>query len=309
MDQITLELASEPLLDDVAVVVPVFNRRSLIVKTLDSVLAQSSLPGQLIIIDDGSTDGSGLVIKAWMARQDSPCKIHFRTQANRGVSAARNTGFELAGQISYVAFLDSDDVWPLDFLARTQAALSAIDGAVAASCDRKFAGDGRPAEECNLKAISTRWILVHGAGIGSLTLLRAAAVRACGRYDESIRSGADLKLFLEISLTGSWIHVSGDPVTMLRGANLHGADAGNLSLSHPANWVTWATIVSQFLARNGTRSGLTGDEIAKLVTSKWHVAAKSLVNAGMTRAACEAYEHALSPLAYMQSLAQAKPGG
>jgi glycosyltransferase involved in cell wall biosynthesis len=307
MDQITLELASERVLADVAVVVPVFNRRGLVLKTLDSVLMQTCLPGQLIIVDDGSTDGSGTAIKAWMEGQQSPTRIVLQTTANRGVSAARNTGFELAGHVTYVSFLDSDDVWPADFLARTKAALSAIDSAVAASCDRRFAGAGRPAEVSELKEISTRWLLINGSGIGSGTLLRAAAVRACGRYDESIRSGADFKLFLEISLTGSWIHVSGDPVTMLRGQNVHGGDAQNLSLSHPANWVTWATIASQFVARNPTRSGLSAAEIPKLVTSKWHVAAQSLATAGMTRAACEAYEHALAPLEYLKSVSGAKP--
>jgi glycosyltransferase involved in cell wall biosynthesis len=307
MDQITLELASERLLADVAVIVPVFNRRGLVLKTLDGVLAQTCLPGQLIIVDDGSTDGGGAAIKAWMERQQTPTRIVFQTQANRGVSAARNAGFELAGHVTYVSFLDSDDVWPTDFLSRTQAALRAFDSAVAASCDRKFAGVEGPAEVSDLNQISTRWLLVNGSGIGSGTLFRAAAVRACGRYDESIRSGADLKLFLEISLSGSWIHVSGNPVVMLRGLNVHGGDAQNLSLSNPANWVVWATIVSQFVAKNPDRCGLNPAEIATLVTSKWHVAAQSLANAGMTRAACEAYEHALAPLDYLRSIGGARP--
>jgi glycosyltransferase involved in cell wall biosynthesis len=307
MEQITVVPSGAALLDDVAVIVPVFNRRGLVLRTLDSVLDQSSLPGQLIIIDDGSSDGSATVVSDWIERQTSATRILFRAQANRGVSAARNAGFALAGAVRFVAFLDSDDCWPPDFLSRTQAALDKVDAAVAASTDRVYVGGSNAGDAGDLQSISTRWLLVNGGGVGSCTLLRAAAVRACGGYDEEIRSGADFKLFLEVSLTGAWIHASGAPTRMLRGYNLHGADAGNLSLAHPANWVTWATIASQFIARNSLRCGLTREEEAIVVREKWHAAAKSLVAAGMTRAACDAYEHALAPFEYLTSLSAARP--
>lgn len=88
-----------------SLIIPVFNVRNYLDECLKSVLRQSVDDLEVILVDDGSTDGSGDVCDAWAADKPFVTVIH---QANGGLSAARNTGLDHAtGDI--IAFLDSDD--------------------------------------------------------------------------------------------------------------------------------------------------------------------------------------------------------
>jgi len=90
----------------VSVIIPVFNRAGLIVRTIESVLAQSITDMEVIIVDDASTDNTGAVVE----NIGDPRVKYFRLETNGGPSIARNTGVERA-EGEYVAFLDSDDEW------------------------------------------------------------------------------------------------------------------------------------------------------------------------------------------------------
>ena len=89
---------------DISVIVPVYNRRELISRALDSVVRQLAQPTEIIVIDDGSTDGTAELINRHYPQ------VKLRQQPNLGVSAARNHGIRLA-RSSWIAFLDSDDEW------------------------------------------------------------------------------------------------------------------------------------------------------------------------------------------------------
>lgn len=95
----------------ISVVIPLYNKRLQIVNTIHTVLAQTWQDFEIVIIDDGSTDGSIDMVKGI---KDSRIRI-FR-QANAGVSAARNRGIEKA-QGELIAFLDADDEWKPDYLS------------------------------------------------------------------------------------------------------------------------------------------------------------------------------------------------
>ncbi|MGD8594283.1 MAG: glycosyltransferase family 2 protein, partial [Gammaproteobacteria bacterium] len=88
----------------VSVIVPTFNRQSLLDRALRSVITQTLAPQEIIVIDDGSTDTT----RAMM--QTKYPHITYRFQENKGVSLARNTGISLA-KSPWIAFLDSDDEW------------------------------------------------------------------------------------------------------------------------------------------------------------------------------------------------------
>jgi len=105
----------------VSVVVPTFDRRDVLPRALDSVVAQTYGEWELIVVDDGSTDGT-----AEMVEQDYP-DVHLVVQENRGVSAARNAGIA-AAQGEWIAFLDSDDAWLPEKLERQMEALAAHPG-------------------------------------------------------------------------------------------------------------------------------------------------------------------------------------
>lgn len=89
----------------VSIIIPTYNRRSMVKEAVDSVLAQDFEDFELMIVDDGSTDGTADEIKKYGGR------VKFlQHKENRGVSASRNSGIVQA-KGKYIGFLDSDDLW------------------------------------------------------------------------------------------------------------------------------------------------------------------------------------------------------
>ena len=92
----------------VSIIVPIYNTQKYLEQCLNSLLTQTYRNLQIILVDDGSTDGSGKICDAYAARDN---RIHVIHQKNQGVSAARNQGLEKA-QGEWVVFVDSDDFLP-----------------------------------------------------------------------------------------------------------------------------------------------------------------------------------------------------
>jgi len=89
---------------NVSVVIPAYNIGKLVARAIDSVLAQTHQPDEIIVVDDGSTDDTASVIKSYGS------KVHYIYQDNLGLAGARNTGIR-AANCEWVAFLDGDDEW------------------------------------------------------------------------------------------------------------------------------------------------------------------------------------------------------
>jgi glycosyltransferase involved in cell wall biosynthesis len=94
-----------------SVIIPTYNYARYLSEALDSVLAQTLSPHEIIVIDDGSTDHTAEIAARYARR------ITYIQQANRGVPAARNSGIARATG-NWLAFLDADDLWEPDFLER-----------------------------------------------------------------------------------------------------------------------------------------------------------------------------------------------
>lgn len=91
----------------VSIIIPVFNVRDYVAEAIESVLIQDYINTEIIIIDDGSTDGSGDICDIFSKKDERICVIH---QENKGLSTARNVGLSVArGEV--IAFLDSDDAF------------------------------------------------------------------------------------------------------------------------------------------------------------------------------------------------------
>ena len=99
----------------ISIIVPTWNRRALLPRCIDSVLSQSYSNWELIIVDDGSTDGTSTLLEKY-TREDKRIR-YLQLDGNTGVANARNIGVN-AAKFDYVCFLDSDDEWREDKLEK-----------------------------------------------------------------------------------------------------------------------------------------------------------------------------------------------
>lgn len=93
-----------------SVIVPTYNRGYIVKQAINSILAQTVTDIEVLVVDDGSTDDTKQVVESI-----KDARIKYFYKENGGVSSARNLGLSKA-RGEYVAFLDSDDIWPADFL-------------------------------------------------------------------------------------------------------------------------------------------------------------------------------------------------
>src|SRR4051812_11632140 len=95
----------------IGVVIPAYNREGVLGRALESVLAQTRQPDEIIVVDDGSSDGTSAVARSYGSF------VRVIGQLHSGVSVARNTGVD-SSSADFIAFLDSDDYWARDHLER-----------------------------------------------------------------------------------------------------------------------------------------------------------------------------------------------
>lgn len=185
---------------DVSVVIPVRNRARQVVSAVLSALEQRPRPREVIVVDDGSTDGSG---KAAAVVGDGVALISLPARA--GPAAARNAGIA-AARSSYVAFLDSDDTWlPGSLGVRLDAFASNPDLSLVWG-DAVWAGGG-PAEGTRLLGrnpllpnVGHFEQLIRGnVVITSTTLVRRSDVVAVGGFPEAMRRCEDYHLWLRLA--------------------------------------------------------------------------------------------------------------
>lgn len=128
------------------VVIPVYNCEAYVTEAIESVLNQPYKAIRIILVEDGSTDGSPAICDQYAKNHDRVCVIH---QKNGGVSAARNAGIEFVLQDTndcykngYIAFLDADDKWQSGFFDESvQSMLNGADLIGFQSCHCNGAGD------------------------------------------------------------------------------------------------------------------------------------------------------------------------
>lgn len=276
----------------VAVVVPVYNRARTVLRTLDSVAAQTAPPGRLVVVDDGSHDGTRESVERWSKEEVPDLEVAVLGGDHRGAAAARNRGTSAAPDAAYFAFLDSDDVWPDDFLARTTAALAAAPDAVAVSGDQIFVSrrrGERPRSLAGLAGDATTWLLLHSAGIASASLFRAEPVRRLGGFPEDLPTGHDLALFLSLSLAGPWLHVAGAPVTMTQGQAARAGEQPNLSHGIEDRQRRWAEIADRFVTTCGDDRFGRAHPVRRALARRWRRAGARLAASGRLEEARDCY--------------------
>lgn len=212
--------SSNPL---VSVIVPCYNYAEYVGDALASVLAQDYANFELIVVDDGSTDGSAERITAaldgWQ-RNSQVSRVEFLRQTNQGVSAALNAGLALA-RGEYVVTFDADDVMAPGRLTLQVGYLQAHPevgcvGGVAMRIDQQ--GELLPKKE-KKRAIQrfdfTQALALSLVVGGNLAVYRRDAMLAVGGYDPSIRV-QDFQMTLKIAKAGYFIAILPDVVTFYR---------------------------------------------------------------------------------------------
>jgi glycosyltransferase involved in cell wall biosynthesis len=227
----------------VAVVIPVFNRRLKLLKTLETLVGQSNLPALLIVVDDGSTDGTGEAAREWLGRN---ARFEWRVlnQTNSGVSVARNVGFAHIGDLPFVCFLDSDDLWPPDFIAEGLRALEGRDELVAAVADRMSQREDKRKPPESLRPLARDpllWLVCRDGAILSCTMIRSSAARAAGLFEPAMLVSEDTDFLLRLFLLGKVAHSKAAPVLFIKKAPLEPTEPPNLSRGTPELRYLWTT--------------------------------------------------------------------
>ena len=124
---------------DISVIIPFYNVEEYIGECLDSVIAQEGVKTELILVDDGSTDGSAEIVKSFMRRHDNISLYH---EYGKGPSAARNLGVKYA-KGRYIAFLDADDLLRKGIYARMIKAAEFYDAEICLCTAARFDQDGK----------------------------------------------------------------------------------------------------------------------------------------------------------------------
>lgn len=266
-----------------AVIIPVRNRPGLVREALDSVAAQACPPRTLLVVDDGSTDDTPAAVRAWLgAAKPSPgSEWRLLEGPQRGAGAARQAGFLACDGAEAVAFLDSDDLWPPCFLERATGALASDPGLAGVSADRRFVDMGRGRESVDslarLPANPPAWLLRHGAGIGSCSLVRATAVRAVGGYPDREATGHDIAFFYGLFAMGGWGHLPGEPVTFRRNHARVVGEHDHIHREVPDLALRWARLYDEAYRNTpGVPVGRRARaEVHRSLAKRWVNAAKS----------------------------------
>jgi glycosyltransferase involved in cell wall biosynthesis len=177
-----------------SVIVPVYNRERYLASALRSLVRQSGdVAMDIVVIDDGSTDGSGDVARAFM--REAPC-IRLFQQSNQGVAGARNTGLEqLLPQTQYVSFLDSDDISPAGRF-KTDLACFADDPELDLTYSLMNEVDSID-DESLLPAVDCRSVITRGAYLGA-GIFRRRLVERVGGFDDSLAQAEDIDYLLRL---------------------------------------------------------------------------------------------------------------
>jgi glycosyltransferase involved in cell wall biosynthesis len=192
-----------------SVIIPTYNRAHCVGEAIESALAQTLPPHEVIVVDDGSTDETARVLEGFSGR------IRVIRQANAGVSAARNAGID-ASECEWAAFLDSDDDWVAAKMASQSQLIDRYPEAVLACSNGYVEGDdgklsdffvSREAEygmrppvyvQRPLLFVLQAWFLTPGV------VARVKPMKEC-RFDASLTMYEDLKMWACLAIRGPMV--------------------------------------------------------------------------------------------------------
>lgn len=187
----------------ISVVIPLYNKEHSIERTIQSVLNQSYLDYELIVVNDGSTDKSLEVVMEFVGRIDNRWiddRLTLIHKENGGVSSARNRGIRDA-KGEYVAFLDGDDIWDKDFLKEMVRLIEDYPGRsiYGLGCEQIKRGE-KPVLKDSYYRGESGWSYDTMAFTGSSACVNKKDAIAVGLFDTRMTHGEDLDLWWRLML-------------------------------------------------------------------------------------------------------------
>jgi glycosyltransferase involved in cell wall biosynthesis len=191
----------------ISVIIPLFNKEHFIKKTLLSVLSQTFSDFEVLLINDGSTDGSVDVVNSFIDE-----RITLHTTKNKGVSHARNYGVSKSSS-DLIAFLDADDLWEPNHLENLNSLYTSFPkcGLYAAAYYKQFFNGKKM--NAHFNGVSTDHFgviedyfsasITDSIAWTSAVLIPKKTFLEIGGFDEEMRSGQDTDLWIRIALKES----------------------------------------------------------------------------------------------------------
>jgi len=180
--------------DGISVIIPAYNVENFIGEAVASVAAQTWPVDEILVVDDGSTDGTAAWLKD-MAGKDALLRV--LTSDRLGPSGARNVGLKAASR-PLIAFLDGDDVWPRDKIARLMARFAAADRPdVVSGLIQRF----RKLEPGTLTPAGEPGEIIAHVNLGAC-LFRRQVFDVVGFFDERLHNCEDVDLMFRVREAG-----------------------------------------------------------------------------------------------------------
>ena len=187
-----------------SVIIPVYNKEKYLSKTIESVLQQSFIDFEIIIINDGATDSSEKIIEGF-----KDPRIQYIKQENQGVSAARNAGIK-AANTNYIALLDADDIWKENYLEQINTLIEGYpkQHVFAAVCAIESRGSiYNPSYSLAKLSPNNSYVVSYFTAsyintilTSSSTVLHKSVFQTIGYYNTMLRSGEDTDLWIRVGL-------------------------------------------------------------------------------------------------------------
>ena len=189
----------------ISAIIPTFNRAHLLPRAVDSILSQTLPPHSVILVDDGSTDGTEKLIK-----KNYP-EIKYLKQDNLGVSAARNAGIT-ATSCEWLAFLDSDDEWLPEKLARQMEVLNLAPAMKICHSDEIWIRNGKRVNPLKKHSKSGGWMFKKALPIccisPSSAMIHRSVFDNVGLFEESLPACEDYDLWLRVTSSYPVLYIS-----------------------------------------------------------------------------------------------------
>jgi glycosyltransferase involved in cell wall biosynthesis len=272
----------------ISVIIPAYNAKATIFDALEGVFRQTLAPDEIIVVDDGSTDGTGEAVAERYGK-----RVTVIRQDNTGVAEARNQGVDVSTG-RYLQFLDADDMLDPHKLERSLAACQVSRAEVSYSPAVFVGVDGRTPVSINFPTlpsgeILTEWLtgtMAGGSyGVMSSMFVTREALQHAGRFEKACTPCEDWDMWIRLAAHHRFAAIN-EPLVTYR------VSPGSLS-SHALRLAKGRlTVIRRARELPEVQARLSKDVLNRLEAGRWHVYGMRLWEAGQRREAREAFDAA-----------------